>query len=188
MRDEPNASILQEAFESYASGRFETQVEVKRFLERHPSFPKDLPNGEIRNQRIHDLLTRMVYTGHVEAPNWGVGLREGKHEGIISLETFEKIQSRLQSTARAPARKDINADFPLRGFILCNDCSKPLTACWSQGKNRKYPYYWCATKGCVSHRKSINRDKLEREFEIILQKLEPAETMFGLVKAMFKDA
>ena len=29
-----------------------TQVEVKRFLERQPSFPKDLPNGEIRNQRI----------------------------------------------------------------------------------------------------------------------------------------
>jgi site-specific DNA recombinase len=37
VRDEPNASILQEAFEGYASGRFATQVEVKRFLERPPS-------------------------------------------------------------------------------------------------------------------------------------------------------
>lgn len=134
VRDEPNASILQEAFEGYASGRFETQVEVKRFLERHPSFPKDLPNGEIRNQRVHDLLTRTVYTGYVEAPNWGVGLREGKHKGIITLDTFEKMQARLKSTAKAPARKDINADFPLRGFILCDDCNKPLTGCWSQGK------------------------------------------------------
>ena len=41
VRDEPNASAIQEALEGYASGRFETQVEVKRFLERQPSFPKD---------------------------------------------------------------------------------------------------------------------------------------------------
>lgn len=63
VRDEPNASTLQEALEGYASGRFATQVEVKRFLERQPAFPKDLPNGEIRNQRVHDLLTRVVYAG-----------------------------------------------------------------------------------------------------------------------------
>lgn len=188
VRDEPNASILQEAFEGYASGRFETQVEVKRFLEQQPSFPKDLPNGEIRNQRIYDMLTRMVYTGYVEAPNWGVGLRAGKHEGLISLETFEKIQARLKGTAKAPARKDINADFPLRGFILCDDCNKPLTACWSQGKHRKYAYYLCATKGCASYRKSIKRDELEREFETVLQKLQPAESLFGVARAMFRDA
>lgn len=36
VRDEPHASILQEALEGYASGRFATQVEVKRFLERQP--------------------------------------------------------------------------------------------------------------------------------------------------------
>ncbi|WP_395664485.1 recombinase family protein [Methylocella sp.] len=188
VRDEPNASILEEALEGYASGRFATQVEVKRFLERQPSFPKDLPDGEIRNQRIYDFLTRVVYAGYVEAPHWGVGLRRGKHEGLISFETFEKIQARLKSTAKAPARKDINADFPLRGFILCNDCGKPLTACWSQGKHRKYPYYLCPTEGCASYRKSIKREELEAAFEDVLQQLQPSESLFGLVKAMFKDA
>jgi site-specific DNA recombinase len=188
VRDEPNASMLQEAFEGYASGRFATQVEVKRFLERQPSFPKDLPNGEIRNQRIHDLLTRVIYAGYLEAPNWGVGLRKGQHEGLVTFETFERIQARLKSTAKAPARKDINADFPLRGFILCHDCGKPLTACWSQGKHPKYPYYLCPTKGCVSYRKSIKRDELEGAFETVLQCLQPSANLFGLVKAMFKDA
>jgi hypothetical protein len=57
VRDEPIASILQEALEGYANGRFETQVEVKRFLEGQARYPKDLPNGQIRNQRIHDILT-----------------------------------------------------------------------------------------------------------------------------------
>jgi site-specific DNA recombinase len=188
VRDEPNASSLQEALEGYAVGRFETQVEVKRFLERQPAFPKDLPNGEIRNQRITDILTRVVYAGYVEAPKWGVSLRKGQHEGLISFETFEKIQTRLKGTAKAPARKDINADFPLRGFVLCNDCEKPLTACWSQGKNQKYPYYRCPTKGCVSYRKSIKRDELESQFELVLEGLQPSEGLFGLVKAMFRDA
>ena len=188
VRDEPNASVLQEALEGYASGRFETQVEVKRFLERQPSFPKDLPGGEIRNQRIYDMLTRVIYAGYIEAPKWNVSLRKGQHEGLISFETFEKIQARLKGTAKAPARKDISEDFPLRGFVLCNDCQKPLTACWSQGKKQKYPYYLCPTKGCRSYRKSIKREVLEGEFEGVLQSLQPTEGLFALVKTMFRDA
>lgn len=189
VRDEPNASILQEALEGYAIGRFETQVEVKRFLERQPSFPKCLPSGEIRNQRVHDILTRTVYAGYIEALNWGITFRKGHHEGLISLETFERIQERLKGNAKASARKDINADFPLRGFILCNDCGKPLTACWSKGKmGVKYPYYLCATKDCESDRKSIKRERLEGEFEGILERLEPSETLHRLAHMMFEDA
>ena len=188
VRDEPNASVIQEALEGYACGRFQTQVEVKRFLERQPSFPKDSESGEVRNQRVAELLQRPVYAGYVEAPNWGVNLRKGQHEGLISFATFEKIQARMKGTAKAPARKDINADFPLRGFILCNDCGSLLTACWSQGKKQKYPYYLCPTKGCESYRKSIRREQLEGEFEDVLKRLEPAKGLFALAKAMFKDA
>jgi len=188
VRDEPNASILQEALEGYAIGRFQTQVEVKRFLERQPSFPKCLPNGEIRNQRVHDLLTRPVYAGYIEAPNWGITLRKGMHEGLISLTTFDRIQERLKGNAKAPARKDINADFPLRGFVLCNDCGKPLTACWSKGHmGVKYPYYMCPAKGCPSYRKSIKRERLEGEFEGVLERLEPSESLFKLARMMFED-
>ena len=43
-------------------------------------------------------------------------------------------------------------------------------------------------RGCESYRKSIKRDELEGEFEGVLQRLEPSETLFGLVKVVFKDA
>ena len=189
VRDEPIASIIQEALEGFACGRFETQVEVKRFLENQPDFPKDAPGGEIRNQRIHGLLTQPLYAGYLEAPNWDITLRKGKHEGLINLETYEKIQHRLKEGARAPARKDINEDFPLRGFVQCGDCEKPLTACWSKSSTgKKHPYYLCYNKECTSHRKSIPRDKMESEFEDILQAMQPAENLFLLAKAMFKEA
>ncbi len=189
VRDEPIASIIQEALEGFACGRLETQVEVKRFLESQPDYPKDTPKGEIRNQRIHDLLTQPLYAGYLEAPNWNISLRKAQHEGLINLETFEKIQTRLKEGAKAPARKDISEDFPLRGFVKCGDCEKPLTACWSKSKTgKKHPYYLCYNKACSSYRKSIPRAKIEGEFESILQSMQPGEKLFHFVKSMFKDA
>ncbi len=188
VRDEPNATILQEALEGYASGRFTTQSEVKRFLERQPQFPKDLNGTEVRAQRAHDILTRAIYAGYIEVPKWDISLRKGHHEGIISFETHQKIQKRLTTNANAPARRDINADFPLRGSIKCAECDNALTACWSTGEFKKYPYYLCPTKGCKSYRKSIPRAKLEGEFETFLKQLQPSEGLFKLAKAMFIDA
>ncbi len=189
VREEPNATIIQEALEGFATGRFETQVEVRRFLESQPAFPKDLPGGKIRNQRVFDIVRRPVYVGYIEAENWNIALRKGHHEGLISYETFEKIQDRLLEGAKAPARKDINEDFPLRGFVTCDDCERPLTACWSTSKTgKKHPYYLCHNKACESHRKSIPRDKLETEFEAILQSMQPTENLFVIVKTMFKHA
>jgi len=40
MSNEPLASIIREALEGYASGRFDIQAEVKRWLEAQPEFPK----------------------------------------------------------------------------------------------------------------------------------------------------
>ena len=189
VRDEPLASIIQEALEGFASGHFETQAEVKRFLESKPAFPKDFADGTIRFERIIRLMTRTHFAGYIEIPEWDVSLRKGHHEGLISLETHELIQQRIKEGARAPARKDINTDFPLRGFVCCDDCNTPLTACWSTSKSgKKHPYYLCHAKGCLSYRKSIRRDVLEGEFDAMMQSLTPSESMFAMATKMFKDA
>ena len=188
VRDEPIASYLREALEGFASGRLETQAEVKRFLESCPEFPKDTKTGLIHAQRITNLLKRVVYAGYIEVPDWDVSLRKGQHEGFISLETYQKVQDRLAAGAYAPPRKDISADFPLRGFVLCNDCHHPLTAAWSKSKTgKKHPYYLCHSKGCASYRKSIRRDVLEDEFEGLLHDLQPAEKLFDSAIAVFRD-
>ena len=189
VRDEPLASIVQEALEGYATGRLETHAEVKRYLEEQPAFPKSRITGQVRFEEIARLMNRPLYAGYIAAPDWDVTLRKGQHEGLISLEVFDTIQKRQQDDARAPARKDISEDFPLRGFVLCDDCNKPLTACWSTSKTKKkHPYYLCPTKGCDSYRKSIRRDELESAFDDLVRTLQPTQGLITVATAMFKDA
>ena len=187
VRDEPLASIIAEALESYADGRLASQSEVKRHFESKPDFPKSSANGNVRMTKVREILERPTYAGYIEAPKWGVSLRKGHHEPLISFATHERIQERLRGNAKAPARKDINEDFPLRGFVLCDDCGEAMTSCWSKGRKKLYPYYLCDTKACASARKSIPRADIEGGAEAILQSLQPAKQLYALVRAMFID-
>jgi site-specific DNA recombinase len=188
VRDEPTASVIQQALEGYAMGHYETQVEVQRFLENQPAYPYKDNQGRVHPSRVKEILVNPFYAGYVEHQPWNVSLCKGQHEGLITLEALEKIQHRLKGHAKAPARKDITADFPLRGFVLCGDCHRPLTACWSQGKTKKFPYYLCYYKDCASKGKSIARDKVEGEFEDLLGQLKPTRELFTIATDMFKNA
>lgn len=185
-RDEPIATILTESLEGYASGRFSVPAEIKRFLEAQPLIPKDR-NGEVHFQRIEDLLTRSFYTGYITYEKWGINLVPAKHESLISFETFKKIQNLHANNTRVPARKDIQDDFPLRGFVTCGCCDEPMTSCWSKGRNAKYPYYLCFNKACPDYRKSIKREQLESDFEILLKDLVPNKELLVMAFEMFRE-
>ena len=186
VRDEPLASIIQEALEGYASGRFQIQAEVKKFLETHPEFPHDA-NGIVHPSRVTEILTRPVYAGYLSAPDWKVPLQKGRHEALISFETYQKIQSRLKGQSHAAQRRDLNEDFPLRGSVVCGHCNAPLTASWSKGRKSEYPYYLCIKRGCESYGKSIRRDVIEGHFEGLLEDLHPAPSLINAARQMFAD-
>ncbi len=188
VRKEPVASIIQEGLEGYASGRFQTQAEVKRFFES-PRTSRRTDARWFATSSSNDVLTKPLYAGYIEAPDWDIPLRKARREGLIDFAAFERIQDRLKGRAKAPARADINTDFPLRGTIACAHCGKPLTACWSTSKTgKKHPYYMCFAKGCGEYRKSIKRDEIEGAFTALLDSLVPSPRLFALARAMFRDA
>lgn len=186
VRDEPLATIIAEALEGFASGRFASQGEVKRFLEGEPAFADRFPDGVIRYEEIIRLMTRPHYAGYIEVPAWGISLRKGQHDGLISLETYARIQERIKEGARVAARADISEDFPLRGFALCGECEHPLTSCWSTSKTgAKHPYYMCFQKGCEAYRKSIRRDEMEGAFEGLLESITPSPIKLAIARDIF---
>ena len=184
--NEPLASIVREALEGYAAGRFQMQAEVKRFLESHPEFPR-CERGDVRATKVTFMLKNPTYAGYIEAPHWDITLRKGQHEPLISFETYQTIQDRLNGRALVPRRADISRDFPLRGGVVCGHCATPLTACWSKGRNTVYPYYLCVNRGCESYGKSIRRDVLEGAFTELVRGLQPSVQLFTVASAMFRD-
>lgn len=186
VRDEPLASVVAEAFEGFASGRFGSNAEVKRFLDAQPAFPKD-KNGEVHFSRVEEMFRRSIYAGYIDVAKWNVSLHPGKHEALVSFETWQKVQTRLDSKPVAPIRKDISSDFPLRGFVTCGCCDHPMTSAWAKGRHTHYAYYFCQSKGCDEYRKSIRREVIEADFEALLRDMCPAPGLFHLTYDMLRD-
>lgn len=74
----------------------------------------------------------------------------------------------------------------MRSAVRCADCDTPLTACWTKGRSKHYPYYYCFTKRCESYGKAIQREKIEGEFESLLRTLEPSVPLFKTATKMFE--
>ena len=116
VKKEPEASVVKEVFEGFASGRFQTKLEVRYFLENHPDFPK-WSSGKIGNTRVDQILSNHVYAGYVGYEPWGVSVRKGQHAGIISYETYLQVQERLLGRANAPAQKTLIRTSPCVGRL-----------------------------------------------------------------------
>src|SRR3546814_3956699 len=107
--DEPVALSMQEGLEVYASGRFNSKAEVRRFFESHAGFPVTR-HGHLTNEQANRIMTHPIYAGYVGSKAWDVSLRPGQHEATISLATFHQVQERIAGNPLAPTRSDIHVD------------------------------------------------------------------------------
>ncbi|HEY4506362.1 MAG TPA: recombinase family protein [Candidatus Paceibacterota bacterium] len=179
----PEANVVKEALEGYASGRFMEQEDVRRFLEE-----KDICNGKaVSLTYVKRMLVRIFYAGYIEYQPWEVSKRKANHEPLIDLSTFERIQEKLISKATTNVKNFLNPDFPLRGFVLCYSCKRPITASWCRGRNGRWPYYRCNTKSCPERNKGIRRADIEKQFELILGQIKPSDAVLNLTKAVVAD-
>jgi site-specific DNA recombinase len=165
--DEQLAPIFKEAIERYANGFLRTQTEVFDFIRN--KYVEQNINRTLSKHGVNYILKQILYTGFVEYLPWQISLREGKHKGFITFETYEKVQARLAGINKAKPRKNYLEDFALRGFICCSECGKPYTASWNTGRSKKYANYTCKTVGCSFRWKSISKEILHADFRKLLQ-------------------
>ncbi|MBX7149146.1 recombinase family protein [bacterium] len=186
--DEPKATIIREALEGFAKGRFLSQIDVQNYL----NAKRFCHRGKFRKvylEQVKRILVRTLYAGVIERPEWGIERIQAKHQALITWAMFLKIQKKLKEQAKNPFRKDLDEDFPLRGFALCRCCQKPLTASWSKGRNRKYAFYRCNNKigECPEANKSHRKEVIETVFEQGLKKVIPSPQILALTKEITSE-
>lgn len=95
------------------------------------------------------MVRNPIYMGVGLMTRWGERFK-GNWKAIVSESLFYEVQRVLDGRRRtlAPYAKN-NPLFPLRGDLLCPDCSNALTASPSRGKaGNLFNYYTCRNPDC----------------------------------------
>lgn len=114
-------------------------------------------------KRFRDLLVNPFYVGRVRSGRHGVE-EIGRHEALVDDATWHRVQRRFAAGRQetTTARVAERPEFPLRGFVRCEACGRPLTASSSRGKTGvRYPYYRCWWPNCG--RVKVRAERLEAE-------------------------
>ena len=182
---EPYAKIYKTALGKYANFELNTLEDVQKFI--LAKYAEHNIEQKLSIHGVHSILTELLYAGYMEYEPWGVERMKGKHEGFITIETYQQVQDRLAGKAKPQLRKDLNEDFPLRNYVLCRECKHPLTAAWFKGRSKFYAYYLCKQPDCPLRSKAVLKETLEDSFADYLMGLKIDEPVLRLAQAVLLD-
>ena len=181
LRNEPEATIIQQALEKFAAAELQTQTDVANFLKTN------LGLFDIKRKNWFDLAKRILteekYSGYFEYKRWGSQYQKGKIEALITPETFKTIQQRLKGKERVKHTIYNKNDekFPLRGLIVCPYCGKPITGSLTKGGT--FPYYQCQSRQCSNKRLvNVTPKLLHADFESLLKNITPSDDFIDIAK------
>jgi hypothetical protein len=140
---------------------------------------------KMSEDRINHLIKNPVYAGYVVGNLTEGELVQGKHEAIISVETYELNQTLLYGKKKrlGEVHLKLNPDYPLKGLIICPSCAKPLYASAPKtGAGGTSPRYHCSRTQCKGKYKSVRASVMHEDFEDMLKRVKPDERVIQLYK------
>ena len=136
---DPNtAPIVVEIFTRYADGDL-----IKDIIESLNSRGlKTTTGADFNKSSLHTLLKNRKYIGEYKYKD--IIIPNGIPT-IISEDVFEKVQKRMESNKRAPAKEKAKVSYLLSTKLFCGKCGAPMLGESGYGsKNVMYHYYKCA--------------------------------------------
>lgn len=176
--DTERASLIREAFERYATGLHKRQTVLEWINDKGL---RTWQGKRVSTETFRRMLSNPLYAGRivVQGSKEGAGrewrfFQKGTFDAIVPEKVFDKVQALLSGRRPSVApRRRANPDFPLRHFVRCGSCGKPLTGSKSTSRTGgKYPYYHCQNKKCAA-RVSVPKERLESGFMAYMQHLKP---------------
>lgn len=183
IHDPETALLIKQAFELFATGRYD-RAEVLRTISAAGLRTKK--GKPLTAQTFHKMLRNPIYSGKLVVGRWETDCRAA-FDAIVSKQTFAMVQAILDGKRPSATlrRRDLHPDFPLRHFVSCGACTRPLTASWSKGRSKAYAYYHCANGSCKS--RNIPKQLLEGEFLKLIEKLQPKAEYLQLFREIVLD-
>ncbi len=180
--DDASAPLVQLAFELYAKGD-KTKREI---WERVTELGLNRSGKQLSLQSFGEMLKNPIYRGRIVSEALGFD-GEADFEPLVSDELWNRVQ-RVSDRRRThkPQKQWDHPDFPLRRVVHCWECNTPLTASWSTGRSKKYPYYRCPRRQCGGV--NVRKEALEEEFLRFLSSLNTRPEVLDLTFAIVRDA
>ena len=140
--------------------------------------PKGSP---ITQQNIQGIIERPEYAGYVHGKLTDYKLVKGQHEPLISEEIYwqnqELVKRKNKQHLLGLKHMTINEQVPLRRYVRCVNCKKPMTSSNPGGAQR----YYCARPTCRKTG-SITAKEAHQRFTELLQDVTPSDGTLNLMK------
>ena len=139
--------LLRQAFQWKATEGLSNQAIRAKLVER---------GLKLNHQRISEIFRNPFYCG-LMAHNMLEGkVVQGNQEPLVSKELFLQVNGLLDQNTHGYSIKEENDAIPLKRFVSCDSCTKPMRGYIVQKK--KIYYYKCNTVGCGNNKsaKSLN--------------------------------
>jgi site-specific DNA recombinase len=140
--DPDRAPHVQWAFETYAAGQHSLRMLTAQLAYRGlSSIPtRKTPGQPLKMSSVHRMLKNPVYVGFVDFK----GERfPGRHEPLVSAETWDAVQDLLDSRNQSGERYREHRHY-LKGTIYCARCQRRLCFTRARGKlGQYYDYFFC---------------------------------------------
>lgn len=179
------AIFIKEAFEIVALGLYPID-NIRKNL-----FKKGLKIGR---SAFYCLLRNKTYMGLTKVPEFNeeeAYYVPGLHEPLVSEDLFHQVQSvlrKLDEKSCSPVVKiKQREEFPLRGLLICPECSRNLTGSLSKSRNGSYyGYYHCQNTCKTRFSASLLNDKLDDYLKFITIPSEISELYMAILEDTFK--
>ena len=162
--DPERAPVVRKLFEWYATGLYSLEEVAKRTKAEGFSYRKT--GTLIPKREIHRILQNPFYAGRI---SWNGKIYEGKHESIVPLELWKRVQGVMDERSGASTTKH---EFAFGKLLSCKKCGCAIVG---EIKKGKHIYYRCTGyKGECKEKgklKYVREDVLEKQFLEMLDRL-----------------
>ncbi len=178
--DPDTAPFVTKLFDLYVTGQFALRELANKMRSEGFVYPKS--GNPIPTSTLQTILRNRLYTGWYE---WNGKLYQGKHEPLVTIELWERVQ-RVLDGRNASKHRRMRHDFAFSGLIACAKCGCSVVG---EIKKQKYIYYHCTGyadkcrgEPASCRRKYVREEVLEQQFTEMLGRLRFDEEILEWVR------